>query len=166
MKTLNFGSLNIDLVYSVDHVVRPGETTASSKLEYFCGGKGLNQSIALARAGEKVYHAGCVGADGDRLLKKLSEMNIPATIATAGDRYLLEHALKRIGISDYFKGIFTCCILIMLLSSFFVLSDTGCSRISCHITAGPCPLQIISAAHPVYINDFSGKVKPRYELRL
>lgn len=41
-------------------------------------------------------------------LKKLSEMNIPAIIATAGDRYLLEHALKRIGISDYFKGIFTC----------------------------------------------------------
>ena len=41
-------------------------------------------------------------------LKKLNEMNIPAVIATAGDRYLLEHALKRLGIFKYFKGIFTC----------------------------------------------------------
>lgn len=75
-KFLNFGSLNQDMVYSVDHTVRPGETTASSKLEFFCGGKGLNQSIALARAGAKVFHAGCVGSDGERLLEKLKENNI------------------------------------------------------------------------------------------
>lgn len=73
---LNFGSLNQDMVYSVEHTVRPGETIASSKLEFFCGGKGLNQSIALARAGAKVFHAGCVGSDGDRLLEKLKENNI------------------------------------------------------------------------------------------
>ena len=64
MRVLNFGSLNRDLVYSVAHAVRPGETLASSKLETFCGGKGLNQSLALARAGAQVWHAGCVGADG------------------------------------------------------------------------------------------------------
>lgn len=75
-KFLNFGSLNQDIVYSVDHTVRPGETTASSKLEFFCGGKGLNQSIALARAGAKVFHAGCVGSDGERLLEKLKENGI------------------------------------------------------------------------------------------
>ena len=75
-KFLNFGSLNQDMVYSVDHTVRPGETTASSKLEFFCGGKGLNQSIALARAGAKVFHAGCVGSDGERLLEKLKENGI------------------------------------------------------------------------------------------
>lgn len=42
MKILNFGSLNRDLVYAVDHAVLPGETLASSGMEPFCGGKGLN----------------------------------------------------------------------------------------------------------------------------
>ena len=48
MRILNFGSLNIDFVYSVDHIVAPGETIASRRLDVFCGGKGLNQTIALA----------------------------------------------------------------------------------------------------------------------
>lgn len=64
MRILNFGSLNIDFVYEVDHFVRAGETLSSTKLEKFCGGKGLNQSLALARAGANVCHAGCVGVDG------------------------------------------------------------------------------------------------------
>lgn len=73
MKILSFGSLNLDKVYSVDHFVRAGETLSSAKLESFCGGKGLNQSVALARAGGEVYHAGCVGADdGGMLLEMLS----------------------------------------------------------------------------------------------
>lgn len=80
MKTLNFGSLNLDKVYSVDHTVRPGETTASERLEFFCGGKGLNQSIALSRAGEKVYHAGCVGTDGKSLLNKLKENGVDISL--------------------------------------------------------------------------------------
>ena len=63
MKVLNFGSLNIDYVYSVDHILREGETISSKKLEEFPGGKGLNQSVALARAGVQVYHAGAVGPE-------------------------------------------------------------------------------------------------------
>lgn len=68
MKILNFGSLNYDYVYSVAHIVRPGETILSENMQTFCGGKGLNQSVALARAGEKVYHAGMVGEEGELLL--------------------------------------------------------------------------------------------------
>lgn len=49
MKVLNYGSLNVDYVYSVDHIIVGGETQHSSKLEVFSGGKGLNQSIALRR---------------------------------------------------------------------------------------------------------------------
>lgn len=79
MKILNFGSCNIDYVYSVDHIVVPGETTASSALELFCGGKGLNQSIALARAGVAVYHAGCIGSDGKMLLDILRENRVDTT---------------------------------------------------------------------------------------
>ncbi len=67
MRVLNFGSLNIDYVYWLDHIVAPGETITSSKLEVYPGGKGLNQSIALAKAGVKVYHAGLVGPDGEML---------------------------------------------------------------------------------------------------
>ncbi len=68
MKILNFGSLNLDYVYSVDQFVRPGETKSSKKREVFAGGKGLNQSIALARSGAHVYHAGAVGKlDGNNL---------------------------------------------------------------------------------------------------
>lgn len=74
MKILNFGSLNLDYVYSVDHIVEPGETILSTKLEVFPGGKGLNQSIALARAGAQVYHAGMLGPDGG-LLQDVLEQN-------------------------------------------------------------------------------------------
>ena len=58
MKVLNFGSLNLDYVYTVDHFVRPGETLSSRSRTVKAGGKGLNQSVALARAGARVSHAG------------------------------------------------------------------------------------------------------------
>ncbi|KAB7667105.1 ribokinase [Bacillus sp. B1-b2] len=64
MKFLNFGSLNIDKVYSVPHFVSGGETLSSTSLEEFPGGKGLNQSLAFAKAGANVHHAGKIGKDG------------------------------------------------------------------------------------------------------
>ncbi|MDV3429552.1 MAG: ribokinase [Bacillota bacterium] len=76
MKILNIGSLNYDFVYSINHIVKPGETEAASKVETFAGGKGLNQSIALSRAGSKVYHAGMLGTDGGMLLDTCRENNI------------------------------------------------------------------------------------------
>ena len=76
MKILNFGSLNLDHVYNVDHFVRSGETLSSFALTEFLGGKGLNQSIALARAGCRVFHAGKVGSDGAVLVEKLKQEHI------------------------------------------------------------------------------------------
>ena len=58
MKILNFGSLNIDYVYRVPRMVCPKETLACDGMEQFLGGKGFNQSVALARAGAPVFHAG------------------------------------------------------------------------------------------------------------
>ena len=72
-EVLNFGSLNIDHVYCVDHFVRPGETLESLNYSVFCGGKGLNQSVALARAGVKTAHAGKIGRDGIFLKEFLEE---------------------------------------------------------------------------------------------
>ena len=57
MKILNFGSMNLDHVYTVPHMVTPGETLLSGGKRLFCGGKGLNQSVAIAKAGGEVYHA-------------------------------------------------------------------------------------------------------------
>ena len=74
MRVLNFGSLNIDYVYSVNHFVQKGETISSDKLNVFSGGKGLNQSLALSKAGVEVYHAGAIGEDG-LLLEKLLRDN-------------------------------------------------------------------------------------------
>lgn len=74
MKVLNFGSLNIDYVYSVNDFVQKGETISSDKLNVFSGGKGLNQSLALSKAGVEVYHAGAIGEDG-LLLEKLLRDN-------------------------------------------------------------------------------------------
>ncbi|MFI3213598.1 MAG: ribokinase, partial [Eubacteriales bacterium] len=68
MKVLNYGSLNVDYVYQVDHFVQPGETISSKKLSVFCGGKGLNQSTALSRAGANVFHGGAVGNDSGNIL--------------------------------------------------------------------------------------------------
>ena len=68
MKVLSFGSLNIDYVYHVDHIVNKGETISSASLDVIPGGKGLNQSIALAKAGAKVFHAGKIGEEGTFLL--------------------------------------------------------------------------------------------------
>lgn len=73
MKVLNFGSLNLDMVYQMDHIVRGGETFAADHLGRYPGGKGLNQSVALARAGAEVYHAGNIGPDGELLTATLRE---------------------------------------------------------------------------------------------
>lgn len=61
MKVFNFGSVNIDHVYRVPHLVAPGETLSSHSLETVLGGKGANQSVALARAGVDVFHIGQLG---------------------------------------------------------------------------------------------------------
>lgn len=76
MDILNFGSLNIDYVYRVDKFLQAGETKLSKELKLFCGGKGLNQSIAMARAGNTVYHGGLLGEDGGMLKDKLAENGV------------------------------------------------------------------------------------------
>jgi len=76
VRIINFGSLNLDLVYRVPHLAKPGETLSSTGREVFPGGKGLNQSVALSRAGAQVLHAGCVGGDGESLVRCLRENGV------------------------------------------------------------------------------------------
>ena len=76
MKVLCFGSLNIDYTYSVPHFVQKGETLSCTELRLFGGGKGLNQSIALSRAGLNVSLAGAIGEDGRFLLNELARAGV------------------------------------------------------------------------------------------
>ena len=78
MRVLNYGSLNVDYTYSVPHIIVGGETMASFELHEYCGGKGLNQSIALAKAGLDVWHAGIVGNDGQMLLDACADAGVHA----------------------------------------------------------------------------------------
>ena len=79
MRFLVFGSLNLDFVYTLDHIVAPGETETAMGISTFPGGKGLNQAIALARAGAEVHFAGMTGPDGGMLLDVLSQDGVDTT---------------------------------------------------------------------------------------
>ncbi|MBQ7541397.1 MAG: ribokinase [Clostridia bacterium] len=92
-KILCFGSLNMDYTYRVPHFVRAGETLAASEVQTFCGGKGLNQSIALAKAGGNVYHAGSIGIDGTFLLDALKHANINTELVTVLHEEKTGHAI-------------------------------------------------------------------------
>ncbi len=96
MKILNFGSLNIDHVYRVKNFVRPGETIAATEYHRFAGGKGLNQSIALARAGMTVLHAGRIGTDGMFLKEILEEESIDCRSLEIPENEVSGHAVIQV----------------------------------------------------------------------
>lgn len=75
-RVINLGSINIDHVYQVPHFVRPGETLASTGYHRGAGGKGFNQSIAIARAGQFVVHLGALGPDGTWLREKIASEKV------------------------------------------------------------------------------------------
>ncbi|MCR5761362.1 MAG: ribokinase [Sphaerochaetaceae bacterium] len=85
MKALNFGSLNLDYIYRIDHFVAAGETLRAKSVRIVSGGKGLNQSLALSRAGVEVFHAGCVGEGGQVLTDILKHNGINTDFITKVD---------------------------------------------------------------------------------
>lgn len=125
MRILNIGSVNIDHVYEMDHFVRPGETLASTSYRVFAGGKGFNQSIALARAGGATLQAGRIGRDGlwlrDCLMKdgidisQLKVKNIPTghaiiQVVPTGENAIFLHsgANATVSAEDVEQAIFSC----------------------------------------------------------
>ncbi|KAJ2247476.1 putative ribokinase [Coemansia sp. RSA 475] len=64
LKIYSLASINIDEVYHVPHIVKPGETLSSTQRQENAGGKGANASVAAARAGAKVHIVGKIGHDG------------------------------------------------------------------------------------------------------
>ena len=85
MKVVNIGSANIDYVYKMEHFIRPGETAPCQSLTKGCGGKGLNQSVALAQAGLQTYHACILGAEAQFLQEKLQEKGVDVSLIRCGE---------------------------------------------------------------------------------
>lgn len=93
MNVLCFGSLNIDYTYRVDHFTQKGETLSSESMQVFCGGKGLNQSVALAQAGAGTYHAGMIGEDGRFLLEILKQAGVNTDLVEIDPEVRTGHAI-------------------------------------------------------------------------
>ena len=100
MKVLSFGSLNFDHVYQMDHFVMPKETTSSLSYSRGFGGKGLNQSIALAKSGLDVYHAGRVGFDGHPFIDYLQEYGVKVDYLKKDEETATGHAIIQVSHSE------------------------------------------------------------------
>jgi len=96
MKVLNFGSLNFDHFYEVEHIVRPGETIPARKYHRSYGGKGLNQSVALAHAGADVFHAGKIGRDGEALIACLQAAGVNTRYVELAEEAPSGHAIIQV----------------------------------------------------------------------
>lgn len=87
MTIFNLGSACIDHVYQVPYFVTPGETLPCTHYEVHPGGKGLNQSLALARAGADVVHGGLVGPDGQWLVELLEKAGVNTQLLGTSKTY-------------------------------------------------------------------------------
>ncbi|WP_417528062.1 ribokinase [Marinomonas shanghaiensis] len=76
MTIYNFGSINLDHLYQLDHFVRPGETMASNSYQCLLGGKGANQSVALAKAGADVKHVGAIHHSDQSIIDQLESLGV------------------------------------------------------------------------------------------
>ena len=90
------GSINLDLIASVDRLPGPGETVRGSGFVTAPGGKGANQALAAARAGATVRMVGAVGKDNFAtealaLLRdgKIDLSGIGATFASTGTAMIM-----------------------------------------------------------------------------
>jgi len=81
MSVYCLGSINVDHVYAVPHLVGPGETLAADSLNTMLGGKGANQSVAAARAGARAVHIGAVGPEGGPWVDQLRAFGVEARVA-------------------------------------------------------------------------------------
>lgn len=83
MRILVYGSINIDLNFSLDHIVKPGETISSTGLRKSAGGKGANQAASLSKAlGEKnkVVLAAKTGDEASWIVKKLAYFGVDTSL--------------------------------------------------------------------------------------
>lgn len=96
MAVFNFGSINIDHVYSVDHFVAPGETLSSTSYRAVLGGKGANQSIACAKAGIKTFHVGSIHSNDADMLVPMLNANVDMQFVSQQNALASGHAIIQV----------------------------------------------------------------------
>ncbi|HIV67240.1 MAG TPA: ribokinase [Candidatus Butyricicoccus stercorigallinarum] len=96
MKILTLGSINIDFNYSVAHITTPKETQASTGLEMFPGGKGMNHALTLARAGMEVQLAGMIGEDGVQMLQTIQDGGVDTSLVRVIEGEQTGHAIIQV----------------------------------------------------------------------
>lgn len=96
MSVFNFGSINIDFVYQVPHLVKPGETLSSTHFQSVLGGKGANQSIALAKAGVDVKHVGAVNKGDIKFVEQMQSYGVDCSLVRLCDDVASGHAIIQV----------------------------------------------------------------------
>lgn len=76
MTVYSLGSINVDLFFRVPHLPVAGETLPAISHEVGLGGKGANQSVAVAKAGSRVCHIGMIGADNPWVRGRLEAFGV------------------------------------------------------------------------------------------
>jgi ribokinase len=93
MTIFNMGSINIDHIYLLPHLVKSGETLASEGYQTALGGKGANQSIAIARAGAKVVHGGMINITDEAWLGDMRDAGVDISHIIRGKEVPTGHAV-------------------------------------------------------------------------
>lgn len=96
MAVFNFGSINIDHVYSVPHFVQPGETLSSNNYQSILGGKGANQSVALAQANNEVYHVGAIGTSDTQFKNQMKSAGVNCDLVREMSDVASGHAIIQV----------------------------------------------------------------------
>ena len=78
-KIVVIGSISIDHVFRVDHIVKPKETISSRSMNRFLGGKGLNQAVALSKAYPEVKLVANISDKDQVLLQEITAMGVDAS---------------------------------------------------------------------------------------
>lgn len=95
-RLVNLGSLCIDHVYRLAELPHAGQTVASTSHRIFAGGKGLNQSLAAARAGARVSHVGSIGPDGQMLIDVLQKAGVDVSGIRIEPQVVSGHAVIQV----------------------------------------------------------------------
>ena len=81
------GSVNLDLVATVNRLPSPGETVTGASLNRYPGGKGANQALAARRLGANVYLVANVGRDdaADEALRLVRDEGVDLSLCSVDD---------------------------------------------------------------------------------
>ena len=85
MSIYNLGSINIDHLYMLERIPKPGETLSSLESHTNIGGKGLNISVAAHRSGAGVRHIGVVGSTDQSVLDMIADLGLDCALISQID---------------------------------------------------------------------------------